>query len=77
VLGVVGMVQAMLQIMLQGAGPVGCCPKVLKGVVSAGCYAYRAFCLQGVLLLGVLKGHCGCLLSGSLTFLFLVFLFLV
>ena len=38
------MLQAMLQIMLQGAGPVGYCPKVLKGVASARYCAYRAFC---------------------------------
>jgi hypothetical protein len=45
VLGAVGM--------LQGAGPIGCClsAKVLKGVASAACYAYRAFGLSGVLLL--------------------------
>ena len=30
--------------MLQGIGPVAYYPKVLKGVVSAGCYACGAFC---------------------------------
>jgi hypothetical protein len=40
VLGAVGM----LQVMLQGTGPVGYYLQVLKGVMSAGCYAYRAFC---------------------------------
>ena len=44
-----GILQAILQVMLQGAGPVVYYLKVLKAVVSAGCYAYRAF---GVLLLG-------------------------
>jgi hypothetical protein len=39
----VRMLQAVLQVMLQGAGPVGYYLKVLKGVVSAGYYTYRAF----------------------------------
>jgi hypothetical protein len=43
--------------MLQGAGPVGSYPKLLKSVVSAGCFAYRAFCswvlVPGVLVPGV------------------------
>ncbi len=34
--GAVGMLQAILQAMLQGAGPVGCCPKVLRGILLAG-----------------------------------------
>jgi energy-converting hydrogenase Eha subunit G len=44
----VGILQAILQAMLQGAGPVGYCLKVLKGVISAGCCAR---CLVGVLFL--------------------------
>ena len=46
--GAVGILQAILQAMLWGAGPVGYCLKVLKGVISAGCYAR---CLLGVLFL--------------------------
>jgi hypothetical protein len=38
--------------MLQEAGQVGYYPKGLKGAVSTGCYTYRAFCLQGDLLIG-------------------------
>jgi hypothetical protein len=66
VLGSGGMLQAMLQIMFQGVGPVGYYKK----------REYSAFCLQGVLLLRVLKGRCGYLSSGSLTVSLLVFLFL-
>ncbi len=47
----------MLQVVLPGARPIGCCAKVLKGhcvgwmlrllsAKFASCYAYRAFCLQ-------------------------------
>jgi hypothetical protein len=49
--GAVEMLQAILQVMLQGAGAVGYCPKVLKGIISARCYTC---CLRGVLFLGVL-----------------------
>jgi hypothetical protein len=42
----VRMLQAVLQVMLQGAGPVGYYLKVLKGVVSAGYYTCRAFCYR-------------------------------
>ena len=49
--GAVGMLQAILQVMLQGAGPVGYYLKVLKGAVSAGYYTYRAF-FYWVLVLG-------------------------
>ena len=45
--------------------------KCQKGVACTRCYAYRAFCL-----LEVLKGHYGCLLSSSWTFLFLASSFL-
>jgi hypothetical protein len=38
------MLQAILQVMLQGAGPVGYYLRVVKGVVSAGCCACGAFC---------------------------------
>jgi hypothetical protein len=44
----VGILQAILQAMLQGAGPVGYCLKVLKGIISAGCCARY---LVGVLFL--------------------------
>jgi hypothetical protein len=44
----VGILQALLQTMLQGAGPIGYCLKVLKGIISAGCCAR---CLVGVLFL--------------------------
>ena len=77
------MLQGITQVILQGAEPVLYYPKVLKGrFASARCYASRTFGLQGVLLLGVLKGLCRCLLSGSLKFSFLspcsrAFLFLV
>ena len=50
--GAVGMLQAILQAMLQGAGPVGCCPKVLRGVLLIGRSACRAFC-SWVLVPGV------------------------
>ena len=46
-----GILQAILQAMLQEAGPVGYCLNVLKGIISAGCCAR---CLLGVLFLGVL-----------------------
>ncbi|PMD15274.1 hypothetical protein NA56DRAFT_349943 [Hyaloscypha hepaticicola] len=49
--GAVGILQAILQAMLQEAGPVGYCLNVLKGIISAGCCAR---CLLGVLFLGVL-----------------------
>jgi hypothetical protein len=42
--GAVGMLQAILQAMLQGAAPVCYCPKALKGIVSAGCFTCRMFC---------------------------------
>jgi hypothetical protein len=44
----VGILQAILQAMLQGAGPVVYYLKVLKGIISAGCCAR---CLVGVLFL--------------------------
>jgi hypothetical protein len=50
--GAVGMLQAILQAMLQGAGPVGCCLKVLRGVLLIGRSACRAFC-SWVLVPGV------------------------
>ena len=43
-----GILQAILQAMLQGAGPVGYCLKLLKGIISAGCCARY---LVGVLFL--------------------------
>ena len=46
-----GILQAILQVMLWGAGPVGYCPKVLKGIISAG---YYTCCLLSVLFLDVL-----------------------
>jgi hypothetical protein len=51
--GAVGMLQAILQVILQGAGPVGYCPKVLKGVLLIGRFVprYCAYCLGGVLFL--------------------------
>jgi hypothetical protein len=45
------MLQAILQAMLQGAGPVGYCPKVLKGVLLTGSFGTRSLFL-GVLLTG-------------------------
>jgi hypothetical protein len=59
VLGAVGM----LQVMLQGAGPMGYYFKVLKGAESVGRFAYKPFCywvlvpgssFLSVLFLGVL-----------------------
>jgi hypothetical protein len=44
----VGILQAILQAMLRGAGPVGYCLKVLEGIISAG---YCARYLVGVLFL--------------------------
>ena len=40
----VGMLQAILQVMLQGAWLVDYYPKVLNGAVSAGCCACGPFC---------------------------------
>ena len=54
--------RATLQAMLRGAGPVGYCLKVLKGILLAGRFVPRhwflvpgccACCLRGVLFLGV------------------------
>jgi hypothetical protein len=63
------MLQAIFQVMLQGAWPVGYSLKVLKGVVSARYCACGPFCswvlVPGVLIPGVLAptvpalGRCG------------------
>jgi hypothetical protein len=74
----VGILQAILQAMLRGAGPGGYCLQVLKGVLLAGHFVpgrwflvpgYCACCLRGVLFLGVLflvPGCCACYLRGVL-----------
>jgi hypothetical protein len=54
----VGMLQAILRVMLQGARPVGYCPKVLKGIISTGCCACY---LRGVLFLDPRSWRCGLL----------------
>jgi hypothetical protein len=53
--GVVGMLQAILQAILQGASPVGYFLKIIKGIVSVGCYACRAFCSR---FLGIVLAAC-------------------
>jgi hypothetical protein len=63
----VGMLQAILQATLQGAGPVGYCPKVLRGLyLLVACWAFCswAFC-SWILAPG----------SSFLAFLFLAFRF--
>ena len=54
--GAMGILQAILQAMLQGPGPVGYCLKVLKGIISAGCCAR---CLVGVCSWILAPGYCG------------------
>jgi hypothetical protein len=58
--GAVGMLQAILQAMLQGAWPVDYSSKVLKGVVSAGYCACRAFWTS---FLGIVLAACGAFCS--------------
>jgi hypothetical protein len=61
----VGILQAILQVMLQGAGPVSYCPKVLKGVLLTERF------VPGSSFLDIVLVACWAFCSWLLAFLFL------